>query len=418
MKSSPLHCSLASSIVLLVSAFTGPVSHAGLVAAPYQIGTWEGFRPAAFSYTFDDDCPNQYAEAVPMFHAAGLKMTLFTVTSWETAWTSLQNAATWVDEIASHTVTHVDLTTVSSSQLTNELGTSQSTINSYVTRVTNESCLTLAYPYCTVPNENTTKQYYIAARGCSGQLVPSTPSDYMNISSFILGNTGPYTTGASIIALANSAVTPGAWCVYLTHAIDGDAGYSPLSSAALQASVNYSSTNQSKFWVESFGNVVRYIKERNASSVAEAANTGGSITVPVTNNLASTVYNFPITIRRPLPANWPAIAISQNGQPITPQLVTVHSTNYVMFDVVPNGGDVVLTETVLPFNLSNVALTFPDSATFQLNGQSNATYTIYSSTDLVNWLPIQTNTLAGAYTNIAVALSSNLFQFFRAQWSP
>ena len=129
MKSSPLHCSLASSIVLLVSAFTGPVSHAGLVAAPYQIGTWEGFRPAAISYTFDDDCPNQYAEAVPMFHAAGLKMTLFTVTSWETTWTSLQNAATWGDEIASHTVTHVDLTTVSSSQLTNELGTSQSTIN-------------------------------------------------------------------------------------------------------------------------------------------------------------------------------------------------------------------------------------------------------------------------------------------------
>ena len=406
---------ISSLIIVLIGTSTASVSFGGSVPAPYQLGTWEGFRPAAISYTFDDDCSNQYAIAVPMFHAAGIKMTLFTVTSWVTSWAQLQTAASYGDEIASHTVTHADLPNVSATQLTNELANSQSIINSYIT---NQSCLTIAYPNCDVPNTAIVGQYYFAGRVCSGSLVGSTPVVFMTLSSFILGNTGAYTTGASINSLADSAVTQGRWCVYLTHAIDGDNGYSPLSSAALQASVNYTSTNQSKFWVETFGNVVRYIKERAGSSVTETTNTGDSITVQVTNTLDNTIYNYPITLRRPLPANWPAAAVTQNGQPISAQLVTVNSTNYVMFDVVPNGGDVVLTETVLPFTLNNAALTPPGSLTLQLNGQSNVTYALYSSTDLLNWLWVQTSTLTGTSAIFTVDASSNSIQFYRAQWAP
>ena len=59
--------------IFLALASTAIVVRAGSVAAPYEIGTWEGFRPAAITYTFDDNLPNQYAIAVPMFHAAGFK---------------------------------------------------------------------------------------------------------------------------------------------------------------------------------------------------------------------------------------------------------------------------------------------------------------------------------------------------------
>jgi len=87
-----------------------------------------------------------------------------------------------------------------------------------------------------------------------------------------------------------------------------------------------------------------------------------------------------------------------------------------MFDVVFNGGDVVLTETVLPFSLSNAALTPPPgSLTLQPNGQSNVTYTLYSSTDLLNWLPIQTNMLMSTSASLTVDASSNPIQFYRAQ---
>ena len=311
-------------------------------------------------------------------------------------------------------MTHTSLNTVSATQLTNELANSQSTINSYIT---NESCVTLAYPNCAVPAETVVAQYYIAARGCSDSLVSSTPSDFMNISSIVLGSAGSYTTAASINGLADNAALLSEWCVYLIHALDGDSGYSPLSSSVLQASVNYMTNNPNKFWVETFGNVVRYIKERNASSVAETANSGSSITVQVTNNLNNAIYNYPITIRRPLPANWPAAAVSQSNRPVKAQLVTVNSTSYVMFDVVPNGGDVVLTKTVLPFSMSSPALTSPTNLTFRLDGQAGVSYAIYASTDLTNWLPVQSNTLVGAYTNFTVD-ALNDWQFYRAQWLP
>jgi oligosaccharide reducing-end xylanase len=349
----------------LITALTASVSLAGSVAAPYQIGTWEGFRKAAVSYTFDDDCPNQYAIAVPMFHTNGFKLTLCTVTDPEIAfghdisWSQVQQAAAWGDEIASHTVTHVDLTVVSAVQLTNELSSSQSTINA---NVTNQECLTLAYPYCTLPNETITSQYYIAARICSGALVSSTPGDFMSISSFICGSQGTIQTSANFNNEANSATTASQWCVFLIHAIDNDNGYSPLSSTVLLASVNYMKANPAKFWVETFGNVVRYIKERNASSVAETSNTGNSITIQVTNSLNNSIYNYPITLRRPLPTGWPAAVVSQNNQPISAQLVTVSSTNFLMFDVVPNGGNVIMSTGIVVVAATQALGTVQDQA--------------------------------------------------------
>ncbi len=397
-------------------ALLAPASRAGSVAAPYEIGTWEGFRSAAITYTFDDNVPRQYSVAVPMFHTAGFKITLFTVVKYWTGftWSMAQKAASYGDEIASHTMTHPNLTTNTLPQLTNELANSQSNINYHVT---NELCVTLAYPYCTVPSEAVTAQYYIAARGCSGQLVPSTPPDFYNISSYVLGSAGPYTTGDSIIGLANSATNSHSWCVYLIHSIDVNDDYSPLSSAALQASINYLSTNQDKFWVETFGNVVRYIKERNASSVMETADSGNSITLQVTNDLDHAIYNYPITLHRPLPANWPAAAVSQNNRPVPAKLVTINSTNYVMFDVVPNGGDVILAKTVLPFSISHPSLVTPTNLSFRLSGQTGVTYTVYSSTDLANWLPVQTNTLTDVYTDVTVD-APQASQFYRAQWEP
>src|ERR1039457_3245424 len=169
-------------VIFLALVSIPPAGFAGSVAAPYEIGTWEGFRPAAISYTFDDNLPYQYTIAVPMFHAASFKMTLFTVVNtWvgTFTWSQAQSAALYGDEIASHTMTHPSLTTVPATQLTNELANSQSNIN---VRITNELCVTLAYPNCVVPNEAVTAQYYIAARICSGSLVPSTPSDFLQIS--------------------------------------------------------------------------------------------------------------------------------------------------------------------------------------------------------------------------------------------
>ena len=386
----------------------------GTVAAPYQVGTWAGFRNGAVSFTFDDDCANQYIIAQPLFQSNNLNMTLFTVTSWETTWPKVQLAAAAGDEIGSHTVTHPDLTTVSPAQLTNELANSQATINSYVT---NEKCLTLAYPYCTVPSEAVTAAYYIAARICSGVINPSTPSDFYRISSYVCGNTGTITNVPSFTNLANSAANNSGWCVYLIHGIDNDGGYSPTSSAVLTSVMQFFNTNRSRFWVQTFGNVVRYIRERNAVSISDVTNAPYSITVHINQTLDDSIYNYPITVRRPLPAGWPEALVTQNGLPLDGQIVTVNSTACVMFDAVPNAGDVLLTETAAQPVLSNPGTSSLPNFTFQLSGDARAVYTVYSSGDLVNWSPVLTNLMTSPSTNLTLPAPYSM-QYYRAQWSP
>jgi hypothetical protein len=88
-----------------------------------------------------------------------------------------------------------------------------------------------------------------------------------------------------------------------------------------------------------------------------------------------------------------------------------------MFDVVPNGGDVVLSEIAPPPVLSNPAFDTTSGFTFQLTGQAGLNYAIYSSADLINWSPRQTIALSDASTNITIP-APDTFQFYRAQWVP
>lgn len=400
----------------VVLAFAGLEGFAGTVSPPYQIGTWEGFRPAAVSYTFDDDLTNQYYKAVPMFNALGFKLTLFTVTTWVPggSWAPILTAESYGHEIGSHTLTHPDLSMATAAQVSNEVINSQIIINA---NVPGQSCVTLAYPDCNPPaNKSIVSSHYIAARGCSGQLVPSTPPDFMNISSFVCGQLG-LANSQTMDAQAAAAVPQNAWCVFLIHALDNESGYSPLPSASLLGSLQYMSANQNKFWVETFGHVVRYIRERNAASVTEISNTAGSITAQVTDNLDDSIYNFPITLRRPLPAGWPGAAVSQNGLPVASMITNVNFTNYVMFDAVPDAGNVTISMVAAPILVSNPVLTPPGNFTFRLDGQSGASYVIYGSGDLMHWAPVQTDILSGPFTNITVAAPTG-GQFYRAQLGP
>lgn len=309
------------------------------IDSPYQVGTWPGFRTAALSYTFDDNCSNQLAVAVPLFNQYSLKVTLFTVTSWVTSWTGLKNAAAQGHEIASHTVTHVSLGGLSNATQDNELKNSRDAIN---TNITNQKCVTMAYPNCVEASDAITSSYYFAARGCSGAIEPKTPVKFMNISSFVCGSTGSYTTAQSLNGLANQAINSGGWCILLIHGIDNDGGYSPIASAVLSSHVHFVDSLKSVLWVSTFGNVARYVRERDSVSVKELSSNANSVTLQVTDNLDSSIFNYSVTVRRPLPAGWTQISVTQKGQRLNSSIAGQN----VMFDVVPNRGDIVLSSSV------------------------------------------------------------------------
>jgi len=146
--------------VLLFATFlvVGNVGYSRTIAPPYEVGTWQGFRSAAISYTLDDGCSNQYAIAIPMFNEFDFKLTMYPVINWGPNWTALQNAASAGHEIGSHTMSHPSLGGLTIEEQTTELEDSQAAINAHIP---GDQCVTLAYPYCSPSDQTLTAQYYI-----------------------------------------------------------------------------------------------------------------------------------------------------------------------------------------------------------------------------------------------------------------
>ena len=310
------------------------------VAAPFEIGIWKDFKPAAVSYTFDDNCPNQLVVGVPMFDKFGFKLTLFTVINWAPNWASLQAAANNGHEIASHTVTHPSLDSINASNQSAEYEGSKNIINS---KIKGQSCVTIAYPFCIAGNSKLCAGCYIAARGCNGYVESATPKDFMNVGALICGSEGGVKIASQFNFYADWAAKTKGWCIFMMHSIDNDGGYSPVKSTELNAHLNYVNENNAKFWVGTFGNVTRYIKERDAASLKVISARSKHISIQLTDQLDNGIYNYPISIRRPLPKGWSAANVTQGKMKLKVQHVTIAAVNYIMFDAVPNAGLITLT---------------------------------------------------------------------------
>ena len=316
-----------------------PKSFSQTNSGAYEVATWQGFRNAAVSYTFDDNCPDQLAVAIPMMNSFGFKATMFVPSAWIKDWTGLQSAADRGNEIASHTVTHANLGNLTLAQQIPELKDSREVINAHIK---GHSCTTIAYPFCEHGNDSLCMNYYLAARACQDTIESKTPADFMNISSIPTGTESSIQTVRDFNSKVEEADSLKGWCVFLIHGIDNDGGYSPTQSAVLKSHLESMKLHSDLFWIAPFGEVVQYIRERNAVIVKEILIRKTSITISVSDKLENSVYNCPVTIRRVLPGKWKSAIIVKNGQKIKTEIVNKDGLKYIMFDIVPGNGDLLI----------------------------------------------------------------------------
>ena len=328
------------SLIVFATLFTITQIAYSQGVSQYEIGTWAGFKDCAVSYTFDDGCSGQFTKAIPIFDKYNYKLTLFTVTGWVGNWTNLRIAATNGHEVACHTATHPNLSSMTVDAQEHEITTSVNLINK---KITSQECLTMATPYCAEGDDALAAKYFIAVRGCQGYIEPKTPENFMNVSSVACGDQGSVKTAADFKTQADKAAAQNGWLVYLIHGIDSDGGYSPLSSEEMKLSLDYLNGNENKFWVTTFGNVARYIKERNCATVLETASTETSIILNVADTLSNNVwYNYPLTIRRRLPEGWNDTKVTQNKEVVNDTIIEINAVKYIQFEAVPNGGTVLI----------------------------------------------------------------------------
>ncbi|MDB5155191.1 MAG: polysaccharide deacetylase family protein [Mucilaginibacter sp.] len=130
------------------------------------------------------------------------------------------------------------------------------------------------------------------------------------------------------------------WLVLVFHGIDG-LGYEPVPSTLLDEYFQYIRSKEDQLWVATFGDVTRYMREREHAKVNMGKN-NGKITVTLTHSLDNKMYYLPLTLKTYVPSGWKK-AMQTQGKHVYQLLVkNDEKGSYVLYQAEPNAGIVYL----------------------------------------------------------------------------
>ena len=279
-----------------------------------EIATWEGWRKAAATFTFDDGAPSHYTDAAPLFDKYGYKATFNLVVNWNPNWEKFQELADNGHEIGSHSNSHPN-------NMSGEEASSKANIETKIK--SKYGCITVAYPNCNVSNESVVLKNYIAGRIGNGSWLSlpdinskDGPSNWCKVSALMTGSTAAdLQTSENFISKFQAAGDINGWVVFLTHGFqgknNGNATYSPTDINAIEGALKWANENDSEIWISTMCNVAMYIKERKASTFVKATSTDDSITYTLTHKIADDIcdYQYPLSVRVPAPEGWDKVKV-------------------------------------------------------------------------------------------------------------
>jgi hypothetical protein len=101
-------------------------------------------------------------------------------------------------------------------------------------------------------------------------------------------------------------------------------------------------------WVETYGGVVRYMREKIESSLTVVSEGGSEIVLELTHSLDPAIYDAPLTIRAAVPSAWALVRIQQGDSEALQSTVSEGGETVVYFDAIPNHGQIRLVPDSLP----------------------------------------------------------------------
>ncbi len=342
------------------------------------VTTWADNKNSAFSFTFDDGYMSQYIYAAPVLQQFGFHATYFLIANSITDgapaiyrygyWSQFQQLLAQGNEIGDHTMTHADLTTLpvgdttTPKTITYELFNSKQLIEQ---KIPGAKVISLAYPMGAYNSTVTSiaSQNYESARTVGGY-VQSLSISGENWYSLIAGDLrfdqprdvleddqDEFDSYTNI--LQNQTIANGQWSIFLAHE------FAPFDSLTNGRSLNYyypvsvewltslcqwlKQKSDSNFvWVDTYGNVTKYIKERQNFSSTLISSSDSQIQFNPVDGLDDSIYNFPLTVDVTVPSNWQNVQITQGNSSSEATTFSDGINTYVRMHVVPDGGTVDL----------------------------------------------------------------------------
>jgi len=251
-----------------------------------EIAKFHANKEAAVSFAFDDGVARPTANIVPMLDATGLTGTFFIIPGmidtfpepYYATWDTWREVAGKGYEIGNHSLTHLSLPDLDAAQLDAEVNQSYNRIR----EVIGTAPVSFAFPYnyWTRPVLDVVLQHHIVAR-------VDEPISYEGA-----GFTAAWANG-----LVDDAVQARQWIVPMIHGVGLDGpGYRPIDTEQLNQHLQYVKAHLNQVWVDTFGNVARYVQERDAVKITRLEIGDRQVRFQLDSSLDSQRFDRPLTV--------------------------------------------------------------------------------------------------------------------------
>ncbi|HWD87359.1 MAG TPA: polysaccharide deacetylase family protein [Mucilaginibacter sp.] len=267
------------------------------------------------------------------------------------SWEDFKKDAAEGYEIASHSITHATMPGMDSVNIIYELQKSKEEILNHLGPKYTFSCevpygyetgrvMQIAYPYYPAFRNRMPEPWLKEIDRASRKLPHPTDKDYVQWQRGATTKTPLPMMKSWVDTAYNSKDT---WLVLVIHGVDS-LGYEALNHQLLDEYFQYIKGKQDKLWVATFGDVTKYMREREAAKV-NSTQSGGKINVTLTHSLNKNMYDLPLTLKTYVPAAWKTAKVQQGKRIYNESVLTDNKGSYVMFRAEPNGPEVILSKS-------------------------------------------------------------------------
>jgi hypothetical protein len=217
------------------------------------------------------------------------------------------------NEIANHTLNHIDLTTVSNDSVITEISKQATTLRALDTSI---KALTMAYPGCAnnTAVDTITNHYDLIARSCGGtpEFSWSVQPSWMNMASIIVQDSATYKTALADIA---DAAKNNKWMVTTDHGVGGDW----LSVAPSLVYAMFDLAIADSMWIDTYLNVAAYWRASFTMSAVKAVVVDSGWTLTWTSPHPMMPSSVPLRIQLDTATFGKTFTVYQKGKQLSAQ---------------------------------------------------------------------------------------------------
>ena len=134
------------------------------------------------------------------------------------------------------------------------------------------------------------------------------------------------------------------WLVLVFHGVD-DLGYEALPHTLLATYFQYIKSNETKLWIATFGDVAKYMREREHTKV-QSTESKGKIEIVLTGDLDRNVYNIPLTLKTYVPSSWKKAAIQTGNTKLKKSILEDVKGHYILYDAKTEDNKIVISKSI------------------------------------------------------------------------